>query len=284
MAQTPAAKRIMRESREMNEAGPNPDFSARPLEDNIFEWHFTIRGPPGTAFEGGRYHGRITLPPEYPFKPPSILLLNASGRFEVGKKICLSVSDHHPELWQPAWGVRTIIMALIAFFPTKADGAIAGLDYTDAERRKIAAASRNWRCPRCDTTLLEALPDSNAACSRAASDAPAPEAAPASPPVPAPKAAPGAEDSAASTEGGSAAPPEESEPPRTPASPEVAAREAAPPQDATLPPAAAAIAPKKAAARTPAAPPQRDWLGVFAALLVGLIALLVARKLLSHAG
>lgn len=101
------------------EAGPNPDFDARPLEDNLFEWHFTIRGPPGTAFEGGRYHGRICLPNEYPFKPPSIALLNASGRFEVGKKICLSVSAHHPEHWQPAWGLRTIITALIAFFPSK---------------------------------------------------------------------------------------------------------------------------------------------------------------------
>ena len=114
----PAVKRIMREARELNEAGPNPDYAAAPEEDNVFEWHFTIRGPPGTAFEGGRYHGRITLPPEYPFKPPSIALLNPSGRFEVGKKICLSVSAHHPEDWQPAWGIRTIITALIAFFPT----------------------------------------------------------------------------------------------------------------------------------------------------------------------
>jgi len=115
----PAVKRIMREAREIADAGANPDFDAAPLDDNLFEWHFTIRGPPGTAFEGGRYHGRITLPPEYPFKPPSIALLNASGRFMVGKKICLSVSSHHPEHWQPAWGIRTIITALIAFFPSK---------------------------------------------------------------------------------------------------------------------------------------------------------------------
>ena len=138
---------------QMNDAGPNPDFEASPLEDNLFEWHFTIRGPPGTAFEGGRYHGRITLPAEYPFKPPSIALLNASGRFSVGQKICLSVSAHHPEHWQPAWGIRTIITALIAFFPSKAEGALAGLDYTDEERRKLAAASRTWRCSRCESCM-----------------------------------------------------------------------------------------------------------------------------------
>jgi len=154
----PAVKRIMQEARELAEAGENPDFEATPLEDNIFEWHFTIRGPPGTSFDGGRYHGRITLPPEYPFKPPSIALLNASGRFSVGHKICLSVSAHHPEHWQPAWGIRTIITALIAFFPSKAEGALAGLDYTDGERKKLATDSRRWRCPTCHLCMADALP------------------------------------------------------------------------------------------------------------------------------
>ena len=148
----------MRARAQIAKAGANPDFEASPLEDNLFEWHFTIRGPPGTAFEGGRYHGRITLPPEYPFKPPSITLLNASGRFTVGKKICLSVSAHHPEHWQPAWGIRTIITALIAFFPTKAEGALAGLDYTDGERRKLAVESRRWQCPTCHLCMADTLP------------------------------------------------------------------------------------------------------------------------------
>ena len=93
-------------------------------------WHFTIRGPPDTDFEGGIYHGRISLPPEYPLKPPSIFLLTVrphqfsllvaspfcltqahppscilqpNGRFEVNKRICLSMSDYHPETWQSSW-------------------------------------------------------------------------------------------------------------------------------------------------------------------------------------
>ena len=160
----PAVKRLLREAREIAEAGPNVDYAAAPLEDNLMEWHFTIRGPPGTAFEGGRYHGRITLPPEYPFKPPSIALLNASGRISVGKKICLSVSAHHPEHWQPAWDIRTIITALIAFFPSKADGALAGLDYSEGERRVLAAESRNWCCKCCDVAMADALPEEGAEC------------------------------------------------------------------------------------------------------------------------
>jgi len=45
------------------------------LKDNLFEWHFTIRGPADSEFDGGIYHGRIILPPEYPMKPPSIIIL-----------------------------------------------------------------------------------------------------------------------------------------------------------------------------------------------------------------
>ena len=29
-----------------------------------------------------------------------------NGRFEVGKKICLSMSAHHPETWQPSWSSK----------------------------------------------------------------------------------------------------------------------------------------------------------------------------------
>ena len=69
----------MREARELSYS--NDEYSAYPLEDNLFEWHFTIQGPPSTDFEGGIYHGRILLPPEYPMKPPNIILLTVSSTF-----------------------------------------------------------------------------------------------------------------------------------------------------------------------------------------------------------
>ncbi len=49
-------------------------------------------------------------------------------------KICLSISTHHPEHWQPSWSLRTALVALTAFFPTKGDGAIGALDYTPEVR------------------------------------------------------------------------------------------------------------------------------------------------------
>ena len=40
---------------------PSDQYFAAPLESDMFEWHFTIRGAEGTDFEGGIYHGRILV-------------------------------------------------------------------------------------------------------------------------------------------------------------------------------------------------------------------------------
>jgi ubiquitin-conjugating enzyme E2 J1 len=53
----PAIKRILADLREL-EKHPSSRYYAVPLEENLFEWHFTIRGPNGSHFEGGIYHGR----------------------------------------------------------------------------------------------------------------------------------------------------------------------------------------------------------------------------------
>uniref|UniRef100_A0A3B3TH51 Ubiquitin-conjugating enzyme E2 J1 n=1 Tax=Paramormyrops kingsleyae TaxID=1676925 RepID=A0A3B3TH51_9TELE len=150
-----SVKRLMKEAAELRE--PTEHYHAQPLEDNLFEWHFSVRGPPDSDFDGGVYHGRIVLPPEYPMKPPSIILLTPNGRFEVGKKICLSISGHHPETWQPSWSIRTALIAIIGFMPTKGEGAIGSLDYTPEERRALAKKSQDFCCDACGCTMRTAL-------------------------------------------------------------------------------------------------------------------------------
>eukprot|EP01023_Acetabularia_acetabulum_P022690 TRINITY_DN2229_c0_g1_i4.p2 TRINITY_DN2229_c0_g1~~TRINITY_DN2229_c0_g1_i4.p2 ORF type:complete len:270 (-),score=48.21 TRINITY_DN2229_c0_g1_i4:803-1612(-) len=140
-ARSPAVKRILQEMKELKK-DTSQEYVAEALEDNIFEWFFVIRGPVDSEFEGGFYHGRIILPAEYPFKPPSFIMLSPNGRFEVGKKICLSISEKHPEEWQPSWSLRTALTALIAFLPTPGKGAMASLDFPKEDRKILAAKSR----------------------------------------------------------------------------------------------------------------------------------------------
>ncbi|KAG9100391.1 hypothetical protein FRC06_004167 [Ceratobasidium sp. 370] len=165
-----AVKRILQEAKELQN-DPSYEYSAGPLENDIFEWHATLRGAPDTEFEGGLYHCRVLLPAEYPFRPPSIMLLTPNGRFELNKKICISFTNYHEELWQPAWGVRTAIIGLQGFFPHKGEAAVGvgALEYPISERKRLAALSRDWYCPDCQQTNLESLPDPPAASTSSAS-------------------------------------------------------------------------------------------------------------------
>jgi len=160
---SPSVKRLMQEAKELREA--TEQYHAQPLDDNLYEWHFTIRGAPDTDFADGVYHGRIMLPPDYPMKPPSIVLLTPTGRFEINKKICLSISGHHPESWQPSWSIRTALMAIIGFLPSPGKGAIGALDYPSEERKKLAKRSKDWKCPVCgvENHLLLRTPEASSA-------------------------------------------------------------------------------------------------------------------------
>lgn len=75
--------RVIREHQEIQQ-NINPYWCAAPVnEDDPYEWHFTIRGPMNSEFEGGLYHGRILLPSNYPLTPPSVILLTKNGRFVI---------------------------------------------------------------------------------------------------------------------------------------------------------------------------------------------------------
>lgn len=140
----------MKEAAELSESSPSPSphFCAHPVSDsNLFDWHFTLAGPPAPSpYAGGIYHGRIVLPPTYPLRPPSFRFLTPSGRFEVNREICLSISGHHEETWQPAWGIRTALTAIRSFMDGDAKGQLGGLDAPEDVRRMWAEKSRTWSC------------------------------------------------------------------------------------------------------------------------------------------
>lgn len=147
---SPTIRRLMKEAAELSasSSSPSPHFCAHPVSDsNLFDWHFTMAGPPAPSpYAGGIYHGRIVLPPTYPLRPPSFRFLTPSGRFEVNREICLSISGHHEESWQPAWGIRTALTAIRSFMDGDAKGQLGGLDATDEVRRMWAERSRSWSC------------------------------------------------------------------------------------------------------------------------------------------
>jgi ubiquitin-conjugating enzyme E2 J2 len=120
-----------------------PKIIACPLESNILEWHYVIEGSPGTPYEGGYYHGKLLFPKEYPLKPPSVIMCTPSGRFATDRRLCLSMSDFHPESWNPMWSVSTILTGLYSFMLESAPTS-GSVESTAQQKRKLAKRSLEY--------------------------------------------------------------------------------------------------------------------------------------------
>lgn len=139
MATKQAHKRLTKEYKSMVE-NPPPFIIAHPSERNILEWHYLISGPPDTPYAGGQYHGTLMFTSEYPFKPPAIKMITPSGRFQPNTRLCLSMSDYHPDLWNPAWSVATILTGLLSFM-TGDEDTTGSIRTSDESKKKFAKAS-----------------------------------------------------------------------------------------------------------------------------------------------
>lgn len=142
MVSRQAQKRLNKEYKTI-QATPTPFITAKPNDENILEWHYVITGPPGTPYENGQYHGLLRFPLDYPFKPPSISMVTPNGRFACNTRLCLSMSDYHPDTWNPAWSVLTILTGLLSFM-TGDEQTTGSITTTDAVKRKLAADSQKW--------------------------------------------------------------------------------------------------------------------------------------------
>jgi ubiquitin-conjugating enzyme E2 J2 len=121
---------------------PAPGAIARPLETNFLHAHFILHGVvfEDTPYEGGCYHGVLKFPTNYPMKPPIIIMRTPSGRFNPDRKICFSMSDFHPELWNPMWSIRHILTGLVSFMNSD-EITTGGVSASEAHRIEFAKAS-----------------------------------------------------------------------------------------------------------------------------------------------
>lgn len=133
-------KRLQVEYRRLS-IDPIPLAIAKPVESDIHEWRFVIKGI--EEYSGGYYQGKLIFPNEYPLKPPSIIFLTPSGRFKTNKRICLSISDYHPETWTPSWNVGTILTGIVSFMNCS-ETSVGTLNYSSQEKRDLANQSREY--------------------------------------------------------------------------------------------------------------------------------------------
>ncbi|XP_054781294.1 ubiquitin-conjugating enzyme E2 34-like [Prosopis cineraria] len=144
MAEKSCMKRLQKEYRALCKE-PVPHVVARPSPNDILEWHYVLEGSEGTPFAGGYYYGKIKFPPEYPYKPPGISMTTPNGRFITQKKICLSMSDFHPESWNPMWSVSSILTGLLSFMMDSSP-TTGSVSTTTEEKQRLAKSSLAFNC------------------------------------------------------------------------------------------------------------------------------------------
>ena len=134
-----AVQRLQKELKLLNK-DPVPGIIARPNPSNMLEWHYLLDGAVDSPYAGGRYHGKVVFPSQYPFRPPDIMMVTPSGRFAPNTRLCLSMSSFHPESWNPMWSVSSILSGLYSFMneTTATTGSVVT---SHAEKRRLAALS-----------------------------------------------------------------------------------------------------------------------------------------------
>ena len=142
MANDMCVRRLTRELKALRKDPlTDPRIVAVPNETNILEWHYVIEGV--GPYQGGYYHGKLIFPREYPLKPPSVIMLTPSGRFQPNRRLCLSMSDFHPESWNPMWSVSTILTGLHSFMIETAP-TLGSIEASISQKRRLAAQSLDF--------------------------------------------------------------------------------------------------------------------------------------------
>lgn len=147
----------------------NPDFHAEPVTVSHSSFSNTDRRttlsgtsrsavhrtrPTRRAFITERLCCLRTSPCRLPIFRSSLCVLEIgangqeNGRFEINKKICLTITSFHKEEWSPSWSsgdrfavsslVETILQAISSMIPVPSPGAIGSIETPDDEVRALA--------------------------------------------------------------------------------------------------------------------------------------------------
>ena len=127
-------KRLQKFIKEL-ETDKSDYFDAKPSNDDITVWYVRIYNL-ADEYTDGEYYMKIVFTNEYPFKPPSYMMLTPSGRFEINKYICMSNTGYHADQWSPLWSLSAIINAMISFFYERQSVGISHINNSTEEVRK----------------------------------------------------------------------------------------------------------------------------------------------------
>lgn len=104
-------KRLMREMKDIAKL-KNKNITIEPKNDNITKYNVIIIGSDDTPYKNGKFNFELRIPPEYPFKPPVVIMKSVIYHPNIKKhQICLDIITGN--MWSPAMTIVDVVRHLV---------------------------------------------------------------------------------------------------------------------------------------------------------------------------
>ncbi|KAM5440058.1 Ubiquitin-conjugating enzyme E2 1 [Microsporum canis] len=111
-------RRITKEIADIH-ADRHSQISVDPVsEDDLTRLKGTFPGPPGTAYEGGTFKIDITIPTEYPFRPPVMKFDTRVWHPNISSQTGAICLDTLSSAWSPVLTIKSALLSLQSLLST----------------------------------------------------------------------------------------------------------------------------------------------------------------------
>jgi len=93
-------------------------IKAESIGDDITKLRGSFEGPPGTAYEGGKYDINIEIPNEYPFRPPIMKFATKIWHPNVSSQTGAICLDTLSTGWSPVLTIKSALLSLQSLLST----------------------------------------------------------------------------------------------------------------------------------------------------------------------
>lgn len=108
-----AQKRIAKELAEISQNSPAGMQVSLVDESSLLNWKIILSGPQDSPYAGGNFELLLTLPSDYPFKPPKLSfktrIYHPNVTFDEQGSMCIGTLK--PDAWKPSSRIINILMA-----------------------------------------------------------------------------------------------------------------------------------------------------------------------------
>ncbi|KAK8858555.1 hypothetical protein IAR55_002784 [Kwoniella newhampshirensis] len=104
-------RRIQKELAELLSSPPEY-ITVIPNEENLYQWHVVIKGPPNTPYAKGRFGISVAFSTDYPFKPPLIQFKTKMYHPNIDSDGNICIGLLKTENWKPATKMNFVLTEL----------------------------------------------------------------------------------------------------------------------------------------------------------------------------